>query len=48
MYLSCHAIPAIINKNTDDILRNRDNHQLESFALLDKDNEVGQKSQHET
>lgn len=51
IYLVCHAIAllAITNKNTNDyILRDIDNDHLESFDMLVKDSETGQRSQHET
>lgn len=44
----CHAIAllAITNKNTYDyILRGTDNDHLESFDMLVKDSETGQRSQ---
>lgn len=46
--LGCHAIPTVANKNIYGyILRNTDNHQLESFDMLAKDSEVCQRLQHE-
>lgn len=39
----------VINKSIYGyLLRNTDNHELESFAMLPKDSEVGQRLQHET
>lgn len=41
IYLGCHGIPAITNKNICGyILRNIDIHQPEGFDLLAKDSEV--------
>lgn len=49
IYLGCHVILAVTNKNTYGyILRNTDNHKLESFDILVKDSKVGKRSQHET
>lgn len=48
IYLGCHAILAVANKNIYGyILRNTDNHQVEDFAMVAKDSEVGQRPQHE-
>lgn len=44
IYLSCHAILAVANKSIYGyILRNMDNHQLQSLDMLAKDSEVGKK-----
>lgn len=48
IYLGCHAIPAVANKNIYGyILRNTDNHQVEDLAMVAEDSEVGQRPQHE-
>ena len=49
IYLHCHGMPAVTNKNIYGyILRNTDNHELESFEIPAKVSEVHQRSQHET
>lgn len=41
IYLSCHAIPAVTNKNIDGcILRTREARELEGFDVLGKHGEV--------
>lgn len=48
IYLRCHAIPAIANKNIYGyILRNTENHPMEGIDMSSEDNEVGPKPQHE-